>query len=141
MVEGHVNGTNVPHMSESVSLPSSHSRSMERPWPLSAHLLHPFAATLQVCSGLAFMHARRIVHCDLKPSNILSDGIDGSLVKVSDLGACLILPEGRDSLTVNTHVCTAPYQAPEVRSVPVPRLSSQSLLQTSCNCSPLILLP
>ena len=97
---------------------------MERPWPLSAHLLHPFAATLQVCSGLAFMHARRIVHCDLKPSNILSDGIDGSLVKVSDLGACLILPEGRDSLTVNTHVCTAPYQAPEVRSVPVPRLSS-----------------
>ena len=85
-----------------------------------------------MCSGLAFMHARRIVHCDLKPSNILSDGIDGSLVKVSDLGACLILPEGRDSLTVNTHVCTAPYQAPEVRSVPVPRLSSQSLLQTSC---------
>jgi serine/threonine-protein kinase len=48
--------------------------------------LHTF---IQTAAGIGALHARRIVHCDLKPNNILV-GPDGK-VKVIDLGqGCLI---------------------------------------------------
>ncbi len=51
---------------------------------------------LQMAKGLAHLHAHRVVHRDVKPDNILTDGAAGSIgdndditVVVSDLGECL----------------------------------------------------
>ena len=51
---------------------------------------------LQMAKGLAHLHAHRVVHRDVKPDNILTDGTAGSIgdndnitVVVSDLGECL----------------------------------------------------
>ena len=48
----------------------------------------------QICNGLKAAHARGIIHCDLKPSNILiSDSDDGELVKLVDFGLVQTLPQ------------------------------------------------
>ncbi|NCB64376.1 MAG: serine/threonine protein kinase, partial [Clostridia bacterium] len=46
----------------------------------------------QVCDAIAFAHSRGVVHCDIKPSNILLDR-EGS-VHVSDFGLARITGEG-----------------------------------------------
>lgn len=48
---------------------------------------------LQVCAGLSQAHSRGIVHCDLKPSNILMLGSGPEeTVKIVDFGLAQILP-------------------------------------------------
>jgi len=73
---------------------------------------------LQVCAGLAEAHARGIVHCDLKPSNILIQGTDfEGEVKVVDFGLARIITtedEGDVEITVKLFITgTPPYMSPE----------------------------
>ncbi len=64
----------------------------------------------EMCEGLAHAHARRIVHRDIKPQNILLT--KQGTVKVADFGIAQAL--GASSLTANGMVVgSAPYMAPE----------------------------
>lgn len=55
------------------------------------------AAILQAARGLAYVHARKMIHRDMKPANLLRDG-DG-VVKVTDLG---LARTGRGALINNS---------------------------------------
>ncbi len=66
---------------------------------------------LQVCNGLAYAHANRIVHRDIKTSNLFLTG--DRVVKVMDFGLAKMLEEVRRSTTVlgGTPYYMAPEQA------------------------------
>lgn len=66
---------------------------------------------LQVIQGLIHIKANRIVHKDIKPSNILV-AADGS-VKLSDFGIAEVMPE-EGKLIVKGRVGTPQYMAPEL---------------------------
>lgn len=68
--------------------------------------------TKQITLGLAYLHSKKVVHCDIKPENILIDN-EGQ-VKLADFGLSIIL-EGVESTTKETGIRgTAAYLAPEV---------------------------
>lgn len=46
-----------------------------------ANLIH------QICNAVSYIHSRQMVHCDLKPSNILITR-DGNFIKILDFGLC-----------------------------------------------------
>jgi serine/threonine protein kinase/tetratricopeptide (TPR) repeat protein len=64
---------------------------------------------LQIASGLAAAHSRGIVHCDIKPGNIMltADGV----VKIVDFGVSRIA--GKPEAGVDDFVGTVGYAAPE----------------------------
>ncbi len=66
---------------------------------------------LQVCSGLAYAHTHRIIHRDIKSSNLFLTG--ERVVKVMDFGLAKMLEEVRRSTTVlgGTPYYMAPEQA------------------------------
>lgn len=63
-----------------------------------------------VCKGLSFAHANDIVHCDLKPGNIMIS--DSGIAKVMDFGVAKKVVDGKqtDSRTV---AGTPAYMSPE----------------------------
>lgn len=66
--------------------------------------------TYQICSGIEFCHARRVIHRDLKPQNLLIDS--KGLIKLADfgLGRAFGIP-----VRAYTHeVVTLWYRCPEV---------------------------
>ncbi|MFI7634164.1 serine/threonine-protein kinase [Nonomuraea sp. NPDC049400] len=66
----------------------------------------------QIAGALAALHAKGIVHLDVKPANIVDTG-DGD-VKLADFGAAYRVGD-RDTLTVNGAISyTVAYAAPEV---------------------------
>ncbi|KNC46574.1 TKL protein kinase [Thecamonas trahens ATCC 50062] len=67
------------------------------------HILHG------VCCGMEYLHRCGILHCDLKPRNILLSRA-GSVVKVADFGLALTLASG----SVRGFAGTPRYSAPEV---------------------------
>jgi serine/threonine protein kinase len=62
----------------------------------------------QIINGLDFLHGNKIVHRDLRPSNIFFDG--KSLV-LGELGLAKSMEELRRS---RTFLCTLIYASPEV---------------------------
>lgn len=60
--------------------------------------------------GLAAVHRRNVVHCDLKPSNVMLDP-DG-VAKIIDFGLARVVSDGE--LADHTPVGTPDYMAPEV---------------------------
>ncbi len=73
---------------------------------------------VQICSGLVEAHSKGIIHCDLKPSNILILGQDPQeTVKLVDFGLAQILPHEstvQSQLTDKFFVCGTPlYMPPE----------------------------
>eukprot|EP00038_Savillea_parva_P022779 m.38617 g.38617 ORF g.38617 m.38617 type:complete len:365 (+) comp5680_c0_seq1:141-1235(+) len=61
----------------------------------------------QLASGLAFMHSKDIVHCDIKPENLL---VHNNVVKVCDLG----LAGKAGSARHGSATGTGAYMAPEL---------------------------
>jgi glycogen synthase kinase 3 beta len=64
----------------------------------------------QLLRGLAFIHGQGIMHCDIKPQNLLLDGKSHTL-KIADFGTAKRLWVGR---TLQSYVCSRYYRAPEL---------------------------
>jgi len=72
----------------------------------------------QLFEGVAFLHRRRIVHCDVKPSNLLllQEGADLNL-KIADFNSAKKIGGGQQSgmrTCLLDHNGTALYSAPEI---------------------------
>ncbi len=80
----------------------------------SLHAEEAVRVAVQICEGLAYAHQRGVVHCDLKPANILFTE-DGT-AKVSDFGIAHVSGEmlTRSWMTPAGFVAgTLPYMSPE----------------------------
>jgi len=64
----------------------------------------------QLIRGLAFVHGKGIVHCDIKPQNLLLDGGTQTL-KICDFGTAKRMTMGHTS---NAYACSRYYRAPEL---------------------------
>lgn len=74
---------------------------------------------IQICQALAYAHARGVVHCDIKPSNIILTKTLGNeeLVKIVDFGIARISDNQYNddgNLPESTEICGSPlYMSPE----------------------------
>ena len=68
----------------------------------------------QLCAGIQYAHARGIVHCDIKPSNVLVTATTGfDTVKVIDFG---IAQHQNQSEAASVAAGTLAYMSPEART-------------------------
>ena len=65
--------------------------------------------SLQVLKGLSFLKEHKIVHCDLKPENIILINKQESLIKIIDFGSSCFENE-----RIYTYIQSRIYRAPEV---------------------------
>jgi len=74
----------------------------------------------QIVSAVGYLHAHGVVHCDLKPSNILvsereATDLEQLTVKIADFGLSQSLQVAQESSQLLTEVCGTPdYFAPEL---------------------------
>ena len=68
--------------------------------------------TIQTCEALEHAHARKVIHCDLKPANLLLDG--SGTIRVTDFGLARSLT-GEAPWAAEVEG-TAPFMAPEQAS-------------------------
>ena len=101
---------NVAEYYDFIELPSL-GKCIEMEW-IDGEPLHPGPKArdwaLEICEALSYLHARGIIHKDLKPSNILVTHTGGS-VKIIDFG----LSDASDTL-MNVAGGTEGYAAPEL---------------------------
>ncbi len=75
--------------------------------------------TRQLVQALSTLHAARLVHRDVKPSNVVVNGIDHEALRLLDLGIVLPLEQEQPRLTGAGHFVGTPlYMAPEQASDP-----------------------
>lgn len=67
--------------------------------------------TIQLCEAVDHAHGRGVVHCDLKPANILIDG--RGRIRVSDFGLARSIAGVDDPARAGAIEGTAPFMAPE----------------------------
>lgn len=77
-----------------------------------------FETALELCDqvlfGLDAIHSHRILHCDVKPENILIDQIGGKeTYKLSDLGSALLLDSQNETRAGRRLAGSPAYMAPE----------------------------
>jgi len=65
----------------------------------------------QILTGIQFMHLHSVIHCDLKPENIMI--ADNCIIKIIDFGCAIDLENGIDAKEID-FVGTADYVSPEV---------------------------
>ena len=73
---------------------------------------------LEVADALAYAHARGVIHRDIKPDNILLDGIDGRAL-VTDFGIARAASDGGDTARLTATgiaIGTPAYMSPEQAS-------------------------
>jgi len=73
------------------------------PWPLATEYI------LQIASAMSHAHANKIVHRDLRPSNIMIADKDGK-IKITDFGTSVWL---NNVPYASTRIGSPPYMAPE----------------------------
>ena len=70
----------------------------------------------QLCSGISYAHEKGIIHCDIKPNNVLITEINGNpVVKIIDFGISRLESQNDGG---NNLAGTPAYLAPEVLSNP-----------------------
>uniref|UniRef100_A0A8C8IYR6 Inhibitor of nuclear factor kappa-B kinase subunit alpha n=1 Tax=Oncorhynchus tshawytscha TaxID=74940 RepID=A0A8C8IYR6_ONCTS len=68
--------------------------------------------SMQMCSGVQYLHENKIIHRDLKPENVVLQDVNGKLVhKIIDLGYAKDLDQGS---LCTSFVGTLQYLAPEL---------------------------
>jgi len=72
--------------------------------------LHIF---VQITSFVKHLHDHNIIHCDLKPDNILITNIDNFDVKITDFETCVKIPHQSSILKIYNHRGTRDYYPPE----------------------------
>jgi dual specificity protein kinase YAK1 len=73
--------------------------------------MSPCGPLPQILDALAVLHSEGIIHCDLKPENVLLKGVETGDIKVIDFGsACL------EHQTVYSYIQSRFYRSPEVSS-------------------------
>ena len=86
---------------------------------LSEHRLTPdeaLAIVPPLCEALEFAHKRNIVHCDIKPENLLLNS-DGQ-IKIADFGIAKILGQSGGEVAPEKIAGTPAYMAPEQLDAP-----------------------
>ena len=66
----------------------------------------PFA---QILDALTVLRESNIIHCDLKPENVLLKGLDSGEIKVIDFGSACF-----ENRTMYTYIQSRFYRSPEV---------------------------
>lgn len=90
----------------------------ERPRPLPVPRVR--RVLRQACLGLAHLHARGVVHRDVKPTNLLLTAREEGEVRLCDLGMALLPGEAaaeRAGVWIGTAAYCAPEQRRDARSV------------------------
>lgn len=65
---------------------------------------------LQILDALSVLHECNIIHCDLKPENVLLKGLDSGEIKVIDFGSACF-----ENRTMYSYIQSRFYRSPEVR--------------------------
>ncbi|MCB0719929.1 MAG: serine/threonine protein kinase [Bacteroidetes bacterium] len=69
---------------------------------------------LQVCDAVAYAHHHLVVHCDLKPSNVMVvHGVAGPQVRLVDFGIAKVLASDDNIFQTKEAALTPAYAAPE----------------------------
>jgi len=93
-------------------------------------------ALRQITLGLRHLHARRIIHRDIKPQNILlarpNPTRKGPHLLISDFGLCKTLPENMSTLVDATgNAGTSGWKAPELISQPKESINGNSAVSVA----------
>lgn len=67
------------------------------------------AITKQLLTALRFLHAQKLMHCDLKPENVVFKSYKDCTVKLIDFGNCSFLTD-----SLSSYAQSRPYRSPEV---------------------------